>query len=90
MFAEELIHKSFSAYGCIQEIRVFKEKGYAFIRSVSPASYSKIHDLRTSYGGGRHLFLAVSVYLSVSLHKISKTIDPELMQLGRNECHGER
>jgi len=32
---EELIHKSFSAYGCIQEIRVFKEKGYAFIRSAS-------------------------------------------------------
>jgi len=34
VYAEELIHKSFSAYGCIQEIRVFKEKGYAFIRSV--------------------------------------------------------
>jgi len=32
VFPEELIHKSFSAYGCIQEIRVFKEKGYAFIR----------------------------------------------------------
>jgi len=32
--SEELIHKSFSAYGCIQEIRVFKEKGYAFIRLV--------------------------------------------------------
>jgi len=34
VFTEELIHKSFSAYGCIQEIRVFKEKGYAFIRWV--------------------------------------------------------
>ena len=34
VLTEELIHKSFSAYGCIQEIRVFKEKGYAFIRWV--------------------------------------------------------
>ncbi|CAG0885751.1 unnamed protein product [Darwinula stevensoni] len=30
--SEELIRKTFSPFGGIQEIRVFKEKGYAFIR----------------------------------------------------------
>ena len=29
---EDLIRKTFSSYGTIQEIRVFKDKGYAFIR----------------------------------------------------------
>ncbi|XP_014256009.1 nucleolysin TIA-1 isoform X2 [Cimex lectularius] len=29
---EELVQKTFSPYGTIQEIRVFKDKGYAFIR----------------------------------------------------------
>ncbi|XP_076362103.1 nucleolysin TIAR-like isoform X6 [Tachypleus tridentatus] len=30
--SDELIHKTFKAFGPIQEIRVFKDKGYAFIR----------------------------------------------------------
>lgn len=29
---EELMQKTFAPFGTIQEIRVFKEKGYAFIR----------------------------------------------------------
>jgi len=29
---EELMHKTFSQFGPIQEVRVFKDKGYAFIR----------------------------------------------------------
>ena len=29
---EELLQKTFSHFGCIQEIRIFKDKGYAFIR----------------------------------------------------------
>jgi nucleolysin TIA-1/TIAR len=29
---EELMHKTFASFGPIQEIRVFKDKGYAFIR----------------------------------------------------------
>ena len=29
---EEVIQKTFSTFGPIQEIRVFKDKGYAFIR----------------------------------------------------------
>jgi RNA recognition motif-containing protein len=31
---EELMQKTFSPFGNIQEIRVFKDKGYAFVRSV--------------------------------------------------------
>lgn len=31
-FVEEAIKSAFNTYGTIQEIRVFKEKGYAFIR----------------------------------------------------------
>ncbi|CAN7990777.1 unnamed protein product [Ixodes hexagonus] len=30
--SEELMQKTFNAYGAIQEIRVFKDKGYAFVR----------------------------------------------------------
>jgi nucleolysin TIA-1/TIAR len=29
---EDLMQKTFLPYGIIQEIRVFKEKGYAFVR----------------------------------------------------------
>jgi len=29
---EEILQKTFSPYGTIQEIRVFKDKGYAFVR----------------------------------------------------------
>lgn len=29
---EELMQKTFSPFGSIQEIRVFKDKGYAFVR----------------------------------------------------------
>jgi nucleolysin TIA-1/TIAR len=29
---EELLQKTFSPFGTIQEIRVFKDKGYAFVR----------------------------------------------------------
>ena len=32
LFPEELMQKTFSQYGNIQEIRVFKDKGYAFVR----------------------------------------------------------
>lgn len=32
--SEELMQKTFSIYGSIQEIRVFKDKGYAFVRFV--------------------------------------------------------
>jgi len=32
---EEILQKTFSPYGTIQEIRVFKDKGYAFVRWVS-------------------------------------------------------
>ena len=31
-FPEELLHKNFGEFGPIQEVRIFKEKGYAFIR----------------------------------------------------------
>lgn len=30
--SEELLQKTFAHFGCIQEIRIFKDKGYAFIR----------------------------------------------------------
>ena len=30
--SEELMQKTFSTFGNIQEIRVFKDKGYAFVR----------------------------------------------------------
>ncbi|KAK2190289.1 hypothetical protein NP493_79g04003 [Ridgeia piscesae] len=33
--SEELMHKTFSQFGPIQEVRVFKDKGYAFIRFAS-------------------------------------------------------
>lgn len=29
---EEILQKTFSPFGTIQEIRVFKDKGYAFVR----------------------------------------------------------
>lgn len=29
---EDILQKTFSPYGTIQEIRVFKDKGYAFVR----------------------------------------------------------
>ncbi len=29
---EEIMQKTFSQFGSIQEIRVFKDKGYAFVR----------------------------------------------------------
>ncbi len=32
--SEELLQKTFSHFGSIQEIRLFKDKGYAFIRYV--------------------------------------------------------
>lgn len=32
--AEDVIQRAFSVYGTIQEIRIFKDKGYAFIRLV--------------------------------------------------------
>lgn len=31
---EEILQKTFSPFGTIQEIRVFKDKGYAFVRYV--------------------------------------------------------
>jgi len=34
--SEELMQKTFSPFGQIQEIRVFKDKGYAFIRWLTP------------------------------------------------------
>lgn len=33
-FSEELIQETFAQFGDVQEVRVFKEKGFAFIRSV--------------------------------------------------------
>ena len=30
--SEELLQKTFSPFGSIQEIRIFKDKGYAFVR----------------------------------------------------------
>ena len=30
--SEELLQKTFSQFGAIQEIRIFKDKGYAFVR----------------------------------------------------------
>lgn len=30
--SEEVLQKTFAPYGAIQEIRVFKDKGYAFVR----------------------------------------------------------
>jgi len=30
--SEDLLQKTFSHFGCIQEIRIFKDKGYAFVR----------------------------------------------------------
>jgi RNA recognition motif. len=32
MLSEELMQKTFQPFGSIQEIRVFKDKGYAFVR----------------------------------------------------------
>ena len=29
---EELLQKTFTSFGAIQEIRIFKDKGYAFVR----------------------------------------------------------
>ena len=34
LFSEELMQKTFCTFGPIQEVRVFKDKGYAFIRLV--------------------------------------------------------
>lgn len=36
--SEELMQKTFSSYGMIQDIRVFKDKGYAFIRFTNKES----------------------------------------------------
>uniref|UniRef100_T1HAG1 RRM domain-containing protein n=1 Tax=Rhodnius prolixus TaxID=13249 RepID=T1HAG1_RHOPR len=36
--SEDLVQKTFSPYGTIQEIRVFKDKGYAFISDNSSGS----------------------------------------------------
>lgn len=36
--SEELMQKTFSPFGVIQDIRVFKDKGYAFIRFASKES----------------------------------------------------
>nr|XP_040576672.1 nucleolysin TIA-1-like [Lepeophtheirus salmonis] len=36
--SEELLQKTFSHFGCIQEIRIFKDKGYAFIRFATKES----------------------------------------------------
>ena len=30
--SEELLQKTFAQFGAIQEIRIFKDKGYAFVR----------------------------------------------------------
>lgn len=38
---EDLMQKTFLPYGIIQEIRVFKEKGYAFVRLVVMGFLSK-------------------------------------------------
>ncbi|CAH1116568.1 unnamed protein product [Phaedon cochleariae] len=35
---DELVHKTFAPYGAIQDIRVFKDKGYAFIKFVTKES----------------------------------------------------
>lgn len=35
---EELMQKTFSPFGVIQDIRVFKDKGYAFIRFATKES----------------------------------------------------
>lgn len=40
---EELMQKTFAPYGTIQEIRVFKDKGYAFIRSIIILIYNLFH-----------------------------------------------
>lgn len=50
---EELMQKTFSPFGSIQEIRVFKDKGYAFIRyAVCVLCLAKI------IGCGQFLFLS--------------------------------
>ncbi|KAJ8968508.1 hypothetical protein NQ317_016156, partial [Molorchus minor] len=43
---EELMQKTFAPFGTIQEIRVFKEKGYAFIfyKRISYTCYSAVHN----------------------------------------------
>ena len=40
---EDLLQKTFSHFGCIQEIRIFKDKGYAFIRYVFKTIYIKVY-----------------------------------------------
>jgi RNA recognition motif-containing protein len=42
--SEEIMQKTFAAFGNIQEIRVFKDKGYAFVRYVCVA-YAKVASL---------------------------------------------
>ena len=39
---EELVQKHFSPYGTIQEIKVFKDKGYAFVRWRKRAQTNKL------------------------------------------------
>jgi RNA recognition motif-containing protein len=33
--SEELLQKTFAHFGAIQEIRIFKDKGYAFVRYIT-------------------------------------------------------
>ncbi|CAF3662191.1 unnamed protein product [Rotaria socialis] len=59
---EDLVRSVFTSYGHIQEIRIFKEKGYAFVRFSSKESAcqaichihgSEIHGYTTKCGWGR-------------------------------------
>lgn len=50
---EELMQKSFSPYGSIQEVRVFKDKGYAFVRfSTKEAATQAIVSVHGTEVGG--------------------------------------
>lgn len=59
--SEELMQKTFSPYGVIQDIRVFKDKGYAFIRFATKESAThaieNVHN--TEINGQVALFLKV-------------------------------
>jgi nucleolysin TIA-1/TIAR len=37
--SEELLQKTFAHFGAIQEIRIFKDKGYAFVRYKDDLTY---------------------------------------------------
>lgn len=65
---EELMQKTFSPFGSIQEIRVFKDKGYAFVRWVVDACSDLFqHVLKNFFILSTVYFLTFYLFLSIFL-----------------------